>query len=256
MVQRVLAIATNVFWEVIRDRILYVVGLFAIVMVGATLLLPEVSAGAQDKIILDVGLAAIELLGLVIAVFTGTGLVNREIEKRTVLTLIAKPVNRAEFIVGKHVGLSAVVAVLVILTTGFYLAILSLNGIQYAWSSLLLAAIYLVLELALIIAAAILFSVFTSSLIATILTFATYLMGHFSRDLVALSKLTENVGIQRLVQGLYLILPDLSRLNLKNDAIYNALPGPPVLLADAGYGLFYTMFLLAIAVWIFSYREF
>lgn len=254
--KRILAIATNVFREVIRDRVLYLAGLFIVLMVAAVLLLPEISAGTQDKIILDVGLAAIDQLGLIVAVFVGTGLVNREIEKRTALTLIAKPVNRVEFIVGKHTGLSAVLALLVMLTTAFYLVVLSVKGIQYSWISLFLVAFYLVLELSLITAAAILFSIFTSSLVATILTFATYLMGHLSQDLVALSNLTENTSIRRLVQGLYLILPDLSRLNLKNDAVYNVLPAPLVLLADASYGILYTVFLLAIATWIFSNREF
>lgn len=254
--QRTFAIAGNVFREVLRDRVLYLAGLFAVVMVVATLLLPEISAGAEDKIILDVGLAAIDLIGLVVTVFVGTGLISREIEKRTVLTLAAKPMHRSEFIVGKHIGLSTVLAVLTAIMTVFYFGVLSLNQIEYPIVSIVTATSYLILQLCLIAAVAILFGVFTSSLIATILTFATYLMGHFSRDLVALSQLTDNPGIQRLVKGIYLILPDLSRFNLKNDAVYGILPNTPMLLADAGYGLLYTMLLLTLAVWIFSCREF
>ncbi|HEY9844764.1 MAG TPA: ABC transporter permease [Candidatus Caenarcaniphilales bacterium] len=253
---RVLAIATNVFREVLRDRVLYLIGLFAILMVVAASLLPEVSAGAQDKIMLDLGLAAINLLGLVVAVFVGTGLVNREIEKRTALTLIAKPLKRIEFVVGKHLGLSTVLAVLVVLTTAFYLFVLRLNQIQYPADSILIAALYMMLQLCLISAVAILFGVFTSSLLATMLTFATYLMGHFSQDLVTLSRLTDSVSIQRLAQGIYLILPDLSRLDLKNDAVYGALPDIPTLLVHASYGLLYTALVLSAASWIFSYREF
>lgn len=254
--QRTFAIAGNVFREVIRDRVLYLTGLFAVIMVVAALLLPEISAGAEDKIILDVGLAAIDLLGLVVTVFVGTGLINREIEKRTALTLIAKPMNRSEFIVGKHLGLSMVLAVLVALTTAFYFVVLSLNQIQSPVVTILIATAYLLLQLCLIAAVAILFGVFTSSLIATILTFATYLMGHFSRDLVTLSQLTDNLSIQRLVKGLYLVLPDLSRFDLKNDAVYGILPAPPMLLAHASYGLLYTTLVLSLAAWIFSYREF
>jgi len=254
--QRTFAIAANVFREVLRDRVLYLAGLFAVVMVVATLLLPEISAGAEDKIILDVGLAAIDLIGLVVTVFVGTGLINREIEKRTALTLAAKPMHRSEFIVGKHIGLSTVLAVLTAIMTVFYLGVLSLNQIEYPIVSIVTATSYLILQLCLIGAVAILFGVFTSSLIATILTFATYLMGHFSRDLVALSQLTESPSIQRLVKGVYLILPDLSRFNLKNDAVYDILPNTSTLLADASYGLLYTTLLLTLAVWIFSYREF
>lgn len=254
--QRTFAIAANVFREVLRDRVLYLAGLFAVVIVVATLLLPEISAGAEDKIILDVGLAAIDLIGLVVTVFVGAGLINREIEKRTALTLVAKPMHRSEFIVGKHIGLSTVLAVLTAIMTVFYFGVLSLNQIEYPMVSIVTATSYLILQLCLIAAVAILFGVFTNSLIATILTFATYLMGHFSRDLVTLSQLTDSPGVQCLVKGIYLILPDLSRFNLKNDAVYDILPNTFTLLADAGYGLLYTTLLLTLAVWIFSYREF
>jgi ABC-type transport system involved in multi-copper enzyme maturation permease subunit len=100
--------------------------------------------------------------------------------------------------------------------------------------------------------------VFTSSLLATLLTFAVYLMGHFSRDLVALGNLSENPSIQRVTQALYLVLPDLSRLDLKNQAVYGsaALPVPMELLGHAAYGLLYTVLLLAIASLLFSRREF
>lgn len=250
------AIANNVFREVIRDRVLYLAGLFAILMMVAVLLLPEISAGAEDKIILDVGLAAIDLLGLVVAVFVGTGLVNREIERRTALTLIAKPITRVEFIVGKHLGLSSVLAVLVGLTTASYVTVLKLNQIQYPGGTIVIEALYTLLELTLITAVAILFGVFTSSLIAILLTFATYLMGHFIQDLVSLSQLTENLSIRRLAQGIYLVLPDLSRLDLKNEAVYGSLPSTPVLLTHAGYGLLYTALLLTVATWVFSRREF
>jgi ABC-type transport system involved in multi-copper enzyme maturation permease subunit len=255
---RILVVAVNVFREVIRDRVLYLIGVFALLFVAAAALLPEVAAGTEDKILQDLGLAAIALLSLVIAVFVGTGLVNKEIEKRTVFVLIAKPISRVEFIVGKHLGLTVVLAVLVAAMMLIYLAVLSFYQVPYPLGSTLLAAVYLLLELSLITAVAILFGVFTSSLLATLLTFAVYLMGHFSQDLVELGNLSENPGIQRVTQALYLVLPDLSRLNLKNQAIYGsaALSAPLELLSHAAYGLLYTVLLLAIASLLFSRREF
>lgn len=254
--KRVFTIATNVFWEVIRDRVLYLVGLFAILMLVAILLLPEISAGAEDKIILDVGLAAIGLLGLIVAVFVGAGLVSKEIEKRTALTLIAKPMSRAEFIVGKQAGLSAVLAVLVSLMTAIYLFSIQLNQIPHSTSSILIATFYIFLKLSLITAAAILFGAFTNSLVATILAFVVYLVGQSSQELMTLGNLSRNPDIQRLTQGIYLALPDLSRLDLKNDAVYGLLPSVPVLLTNAGYGLIYLILLLTIATFVFSLREF
>jgi ABC-type transport system involved in multi-copper enzyme maturation permease subunit len=255
-IKRIWAIATNTFREVFRDRILYLAGLFAILLVLAVVLLSEVSAGAENKITLDLGLAAIELFGLIVAVFVGTGLVSKEIEKRTALVLIAKPMSRTEFIAGKHVGLSAALTLLVTLMTAIYLIVMSLKQFQYPLDSLLMATVYIVLELSLVTAAAILFSVFTSSLVATTLTFAIYLMGHFSQNLVTLSRTIQNPAVQQMVKGIYLVFPDLSRLNLKNEAVYGSLPNTTTLLANAGYGLLYIVLLLAVAIFIFSYREF
>jgi len=255
---RVFVIATNVFREVIRDRVLYLIAFFAILLVAAAVLLREVSVGSDGKILLDLSLAAIELLGLVVAVFVGTALVNKEIEKRTVLVLMSKPISRAEFIVGKHLGLAAVLAVLVAAMTAINLVILNVRQVPYSLPSLLLTALYQFFELSLIGAVALLFGVFTSSLLATLLTFAVYLMGHLSRDLVALGKLSENPQLQQFTQSLYLLLPDLSRLDLKNQAVYGLqlLPAAIDLLSNALYGGIYTALLLAIAVLIFARRQF
>lgn len=253
---RTLVIATNVFREVIRDRILYLIGLFALVMAASVRLLPEVSATAENKIILDVGLAAMTLLGLVIAVFVGTGLVNKEIEKRTVLVLMTKPIRRSEFIVGKHLGLSAVLAVLIATMTALYMGILSLFRIPYPAVSIGVSSLYLLLQLALITAVAIAFGVLTSSLLAALLTFAVYLMGNFSRDLVTLGTLSKNLAIENFTRTLYLVLPDLARLDLKNQAVYGQLPGWDLLLTNAGYGLLYIVILLALSTLIFTFREF
>jgi ABC-type transport system involved in multi-copper enzyme maturation permease subunit len=251
-------LATNVFREVVRDRILYIIGFYALMLAAAIRLLPEVAATTQNKIFLDFGLAAMSVLGLIVAVFVGTGLVNKEIEKRTVLVLIAKPISRSEFIIGKHLGLSAVLALLVVVMTVIYLAILLFWHIPYFLGSTLLASLYLFFELSLITSVALTLSVFTSSVLATLLTFAVYLMGHESQHLVELGRLSHNPDLERFTQGLYLVFPDLSRLDLKNQAVYGfgLLPNPLTLIANAGYGLLYTVLLLAIAILIFSRREF
>lgn len=256
--RRISVIATNVFREVVRDRILYVIGFYALILAAAFRLLPEVAATTEDKIFLDFGFAAMSILGLIVAVFVGTGLVNKEIESRTVLVLIAKPISRVEFITGKHLGLSAVLALLVAAMTIIYLALMQFGNISYELGSILLTALYLFFQLSLITAVAITFGVFTSSVLATLLSFGVYLMGNFSQDLVELGQVSKNPGLQRLTQGLYLVLPDLSRLDLKNQAVYGEelLPDPLTLIANAGYGLFYTVLLLAIAILIFSRREF
>jgi Cu-processing system permease protein len=253
---RVWAIGTNVFREVFRERVLYVAALFGVALVIAVLLLNEVSGGAEGKISLDVGLAGISLLGLTVAAFMGAGLINKEIEKKTALVLIAKPMSRSEFIVGKHLGLTSILAVLVVLMNLMLFGVMTWRGIPFSWSSLSVSGLYLILELSLMTAVALLFGVFTSSLIATILTFAVYLMGRSSQNLVTLSQSIKTDSVKSIVKGIYLIFPDLSRLNLKDQAVYGILPDTGTLTLNAGYGILYIVLLLAIASLIFSRREF
>jgi len=257
---RVITIATNVFREVIRDRILYLVGLYAIVLFLAGRFLVDIAASTEDKMLMDLGLAAITIVGLVIAVFIGTGLVNKEIEKRTVYVLISKPVSRLEFILGKHLGLSAMLAVLITAMTVIYFVILEifLTRTPTPYASIILSSFFQFIELSLITAVAILFGVFTSPLLATLLTFGVYLMGQASRDLLQLGAISESPGFQRVTEIMYVLLPDLSRLNLKNQAIYGMelMPSGLELTASVIYGLVYIALLLAIATFIFARRQF
>jgi ABC-type transport system involved in multi-copper enzyme maturation permease subunit len=253
---RIWAVASNTFREVMRDRILFTLLFYTVIMLAAWQLLPELAGAAQDKIIADVGAASASILGVVVAIFVGTNLINKEIEKRTVFVLVTKPINSAEFIFGKHLGLAAVLAVLVTGMTAIYLLFLSISHVNYQLYSLLLTALFLFLELCLITAAALLFGVFTSSILATLLTFSLYLVGHLSEGMVKLANITRNPDFQKLTDNLYLILPDLSRLDLKNNAVYGITPQADILFHNAGYAIAYTTTLLIIATVIFSRRQF
>lgn len=255
---RIWTIASNVFLEVVRDRILYVVGVFAIVMVMAITMLPEVAAGTENKLILDTGLAAINLLSLFVVVFIGTGLINKEIEKKTVLVLIAKPVSRFEFILGKHLGLSLVMAVLIGSLTAVMLSLLAFSGVPFQLNLMLLAVLFMFIEMLLLIAAAMMFGTITSTVLATLMTLATFAVGHETRNILELDKIAESESFRRIAEGLFLVLPDLERLNLKNE-IANGFVAPPSgggLLENAAYGLIYTALLLTITVIIFERRQF
>jgi ABC-type transport system involved in multi-copper enzyme maturation permease subunit len=256
-IARIQVIAANVFREVLRDRVLYMLLFYALGLGLASLVLRELAAGGTDKkMLVDAGLAGMQVLGLVLSVFVGTGLINKEIEKRTVLVLMAKPLSRTEFIVGKHLGLSAVLAVLVAAMTAIYLIVMELSKTSYLLVPTLVAAFFTWLMLSLITAVAIGFGGTMSSLLATLMTIAVYFMGTLSGDLVNLGKLTQNPAIERLTKVFYLILPDLSRLDLKTQAVYDLLPGGTALLQNAGYGLLYIVLVLAIASLLFSAREF
>ena len=253
---RIWAIAANGFREVIRDRILYFIGFFALLMAFAWRLLPEIAVGTHQKIFLDLGLAAIGLLGVIVAIFVGTGLINREIDKKTILVLIPKPLSRAEFILGKHLGLSGVLAVMLGVMLVIYLLMLLGMKVSFQALPLIVSVFYLGLELILIAAVAIAFGVFTSSILATLMTFGVYLMGHISKDLIQLGIISKNANILAITKNIYLILPDLERLNFRNEAVYGLLPSADVLIANALYSLVYTGLLLGISILIFSRRQF
>jgi Cu-processing system permease protein len=233
-----------------------VIGFFALIMAMAARLLPDISVGTHQKILLDLGLAAIGLLGAIVAIFVGTGLINKEIEKRTVLVLIPKPLSRAEFILGKHLGLSAVLAVMLSVMSVIYFLLLISMKVSFQPIPIIVSVLYLGLELALLTAAAIAFGVFTSSIIATLLTFGVYIMGHISKDLIVLGMISKNPSILTITKNIYLVLPDLERLNLRNEAAYGSLPSADVLASNALYGIVYTALLLGISILIFSRRQF
>lgn len=253
---RISVIAFNVFRETLREQVLYLTLLFTLILVAAVNLLPQLSASAEKKIIVDVGIAAIEIVGLIVAVFVGTSLVNKEIDKRTIFVLIAKPMSRAEFILGKHLGITSVLGLLVGLMSGIFIAIVTLAKIPIPIPEILVANFFIFWQLMLLGAIAILFGTFTSSLVAALLTFATYLMGNFTKDLLALGEISKSDSLQAVTRIIYLILPDLSRANLKNEAVYGILPALGDLFTNGVYILSYALLVLAIAILIFAKRQF
>jgi Cu-processing system permease protein len=258
--KRVFAIAANVFKETIRDRVLYVILFFAVILLLGTRFLPEVAAGSSVKLILDAGLATISLFGLVVAVFVGTNLINKEIEKRTIFVLIAKPLKRSELLLGKHLGLGAVLAVLVgLMFLAFLLAIFVVIQVDPGFvpiQSMVTAVALNYLELLVIIAAALFFGTFTSSLMASVFTFSLYLIGHFSRDLLALGAIAKNENIAMLTRVVYTLLPDLERFNIRNESIYGSIPSLTELGVTLSLGILYIALFMSGAVTIFSRREF
>ncbi|AGY56337.1 ABC-type transport system involved in multi-copper enzyme maturation, permease component [Gloeobacter kilaueensis JS1] len=253
-----MAVAVNVFRESVRDRVLYLIVLFAVLLLLGARLLPDLSAGAEFKLILDLGLGVIHLFGLVVAIFLGTSLLYKEIEKRTIYLLIAKPLDPAEFILGKHLGLAAVLAVLIALMSLCFAAVLAIGRVPAGGlaAALGLSVAFGYLELLVIVAAALFFGSFTSPVLASIFTISLYLVGHFTADLLNLGRLSKNAFSAQLTQFLYLILPNLERLNLRNGAVYGQLPPPGELALSGLYALLYTGLLLSLAVLIFARREF
>ncbi len=252
---RIVAIALNLFKETLREQVLYLSLLYLGILVSALVALPQFSFDSADKMTLDVGMAGIEVIALITAVFVAAGLINKEIDKRTIFVLIAKPLRRAEFVLGKHLGISLVIAVLVTVMTLIFLSLLKIRNIEVPALEVSIASLFIFLQIMLVSAIAILFGSFTSSLVASLLTFASYLVGNFSRDLLQLGEISKSEAVQAVTRTLYLLLPDLSRANLKNEAVYGVIPATGELLTNTVYIISYALLVLGLAILIFGKRQ-
>ena len=250
---RVRAVASNTFRETVRERVLYNLVFFAILMTLSGLLLGQLSIRQDEKIIKDLGLAAMDAFGTLIAIFVGVGLVSKEIDKRSLFPLLAKPVSRDEFLLGKFAGLSFTLLVNVaVMGAGLYLTLLA-TGRRLDLG--LLKAIYaILLGLALTVALALLFSVFTSAALATICTVSLVVAGRFSDVIQHLRDVAPGAP-GWLVRSLYYALPNFRNFDLKDRVVY----GDPVTVTDlgwiTGYAVAYVAVALGVAMAGFRSRE-
>jgi len=263
-----LRIALAVFRDSVRDRVLYNLVGFALLVIGASFLIGQLTAGQDVKIIKDLGLAAMSVFGLFIAVFIGIGLVSKEVERRSIYSLVSKPVRRSEVVVGKYLGLVLTIAVnLAVMAVVWYAVLGYMSWMEHeyfkqAWDApatdpRMLRAVYLIfVQLMLVIAIALFFSTFSSPLLSAVLTFGLYVAGHFSADLKNFDVAVGDSPIRYVTTALYYVLPNMAIFDVKN-AVVHAQPVPAgYLLTTTAYGLCYIVVLVAAGVWIFTRRDF
>lgn len=250
----VLAIAQNTFREAIRDRILYLLLVFALVMIAASRVVSVLTVGDQDKIIKDLGLATIGLFGVLTAIFVGVGLVFKEIERRTIYTIVTKPIHRHQFIVGKYLGLVLTLAVnTAVMTAGFY-ALLLVRG--SATPRLLIAIGMSFVEFLVVTAIAVFFSSFSTPILSGIFTLSAYVLGHLSWSLLLLrDRIGEGFGAT-LCEWLYRLLPNLERFNVKAEVVHDLVLPASRVGWSAFYGVAWTSLILVAAALAFSRRDF
>jgi ABC-type transport system involved in multi-copper enzyme maturation permease subunit len=252
---KVAAIALNTFKEAVRDRILYAIVVFALVMLGSSTILVTISVGGEVKIIKDLGLACISIFGLLIAIFLGIGLVFKEIEKRTLYTIITKPIHRYQFILGKYLGL---VMTLLVNVGVMGLGLIGLTSFWEGTSSprLLLAILFIFLELVLVTAIAMVFSAFSSPALSAIFTLCLFVAGHLSADLRLFAARFGGAATKLLAETLYFLLPNLSRLNFKDQAVHGFGFDAGTTALSFSYGIFYIAMLVLASMAIFERRDF
>jgi len=252
---RVLAVAANTFRETVRERVLYNLVFFALVMTLSGLLLGQLSIRQDEKLIKDIGLAAMELFGNLIAIFIGVGLISKEIERRSVYPLLAKPVSRDEFYLGKFAGLVFTLFVnLAAMTAGLYLTLLA-TGRRV--DPLLLSAAYpIFLGLVLVVSLAMLFSTLsTSSATASVVTVGVVLAGRYA-DVIRNMRDVAPAVPQWVIQALYAVLPNFQAFDFKDRVAYGDPVPAAALAAVTAYGLAYAGVVVAMGLLGFRRREF
>ena len=252
---KIKTIALNTLKEAIRDRVLYLLFFFAAVSLVSSRLLALLTVGDRVKIIKDVGLASISIFGMLMAILIGTGLVYKEIDKKTIFTLLSKPIQRWQFLVGKFFGLVLTLFILTALMSLIFLVILFLHTFHVE-GRLLLAILFIFIELVLITAVAILFSCFSTPILSSIFALSFYVIGHFSWGLEPLIRRARPGIARTALQVLYTLLPDLENFNFKTEVVHGLTVEPRYYLFSALYGLAYTLFVLVLAVLVFKKRDF
>ena len=251
----IMVIAFNTFRENLRDKILYNLLIFAALLIGASILLGALTINEQEKIIADMGLASINLIGVIIAIFVGIGLVSKEIERRTIYTILAKPISRSQFILGKYAGLAITLAVNLVIM--FAVFVFTLWMTQVPITMVLVQAVALMMvEFLVVTATALFFSTFSTPTLSAALTLGLYFIGHLTSDLKALAERSSSEVTTAIMTALYYLCPNLEVLNIKGQAVSGVSLAWSYQLSATLYGLFYASLLLAGAVAIFQKRDF
>ena len=256
--RRIAAIARNTFREAVRDRVLYNLVLFVLLLSVGAIFLGAASASQDAKIIVDFGLSAMLLFGAFIAIFVGVGLVWKEIERRTVYAIFAKPVGRGEFLLGKYLGLCLTLAVNVaVMGAGVTLILLYVvRGTTPLLAALWPTVALIYMELTLLTAVALLFSAFSSPIFAVFRSLAVFLIGHFTADLKGFAVLLDVPIAQSALIALYYALPNLSTFSLITPAAHGLAPPAGHLAAALAYAAAWDIALLAAATLLFARRDF
>lgn len=262
--RRIQMIAINTFRESIRDKILYNIVFLALGLAIFSIILGEWSVFDRAHVIKSITLSIMSLSGLLISVFVGISLVQKEIQKRTVLTLLAKPLNRHEFLLGKYLGLMGVVAThLILLTFLFYLILWGTHS-DPSWQ--LLQAVYLIFwEMGIVVAIAMLFSSFSSPVLSSLFTLGLYAAGHLSQELLNQVRFVKSLGtsgqtemavMEIAAEWTHRLLPGLYRFNISHAVIHQLALEPWYWLWMTLYALGYITVFLAVGSWWFTRRDF
>ena len=252
---KILTIALNTFKECIRDKILYNLLIFAMLMIGLSAFLSKLTIGVQIRIVKDIGLGSISIFGVLIAIFLGIGLVSKEIDRRTIYTILSKPVQRYLFLLGKFAGLLLTLFInIAIMTVALIILIYSMGGDV---NLLLFEAIFLIfIELIVVTSIALFFSTFTTPTLSAIFTLSFFVIGHLTGYIRLFGSQSDLQFVRKLSDILYYVLPNLESFNIKSMVMYAEALEWNLFFLSTMYGLIYASLVLVLSVIIFQKRDF
>jgi Cu-processing system permease protein len=255
--RRVGVVALNTFREAVRDRVLYNLLFFALLMMVAAIVVGQISIGIEDSVIVSLGLSAISVIGLLIAVFIGVALVSKEMDKRTLYALLAKPVRRWEFLLGKFGGLVLTLTVnTAAMALGLLLVMLYVkHSLERSDAVVLVAVYFILLKLALVVALALLFSCFTTSLLAILFTAGLYIVGLYVQELKNLPVDVMSPGAALLTKWLAYLLPNFENYNVMALAAHGRIVPGALILQNTFYTVVYCAVVLCVASVVFSRKN-
>ncbi len=265
--RRILSVAHNTFIEAIRDRVLYSLILFALIMILSSLVFASISADQYNKIVKDLGLTSISIIGILISVFLGIGLVYKEVERKTVYNIFSKPIKRYEFIFGKYLGLGIT---LFVITAGMALILFLLVlfiEIRYEglinfyygghfYAEFFNAVYFEYLEFLVVIGIALVFSSFTTPVMSALFTFFVIAIGRFSSDIRLFAEEVKSPFSAFFSEAIYRTIPNLEKFDVRSEAVYGGAVNPDLIIYTTIYAVIYTLALLILAVIIFERKEF
>jgi ABC-type transport system involved in multi-copper enzyme maturation permease subunit len=256
MSTRLANIAFNTFREAVRDRVLYNLIAFALLLSGGAILVGQISIDIERLVVVNLGLTAVSLFGVVIAIFIGIGLVSKEIDKRTLYTVLSRPVRRWEFIVGKFLGLAGTLVV-----NTFFMAIGVFGALLYVAHKfspsdafIFVALYFIVLEFVIICSLALLFSSFSTPIFSAVFAFALFVIGSFANDLRNFAGMAHGFTRWIAMAAAYLV-PNFSALNVINTVAHQQPLSAQLILQNTLYALLYAAAALSGAVLIFEHRN-
>ncbi len=247
-------IAVNTFRETIRNHALYTILGFAAVIIALSISFGEWSVFARVQVMQDFGLATMSLSGLLLAVFIGVGMLGREISSKTVYALAAKPISRTSILAGKFGGLLFTLTLnFAAMSLFFLLSLMAIGG--GLEPSLMLAVLLVWVEMAVIVAAALFFSAFSSSMLAALFTLGFFIAGHFN-DLVDIDALSGGFKpLAGVLHLLYFAIPNLEHFNIRSRIVYEMGVPPGYIGFAILYGALYTLLFLLLAAIVFEQKD-